>query len=59
MIIDVVVASTSRFQKFGPVRSPEDAEDLSGEVILEKIKAAGHIARYALLPDGFVLREPV
>ena len=59
MIIDVVVASTSRFQKFGSAKSPEEAEDLSGKVIFEKIKAAGHTARYALLPDGFVLREAV
>jgi molybdopterin adenylyltransferase len=59
MIIDVVVASTSRFQKFGRVNSPEEAEDLSGKVILEMIKAAGHSARYSLLPDGFVLRETV
>jgi molybdopterin adenylyltransferase len=59
MIIDVVVASTSRFQKFGQVSCPEAAEDLSGKVILEKIKAAGHNARYSLLQDGFVLREAV
>lgn len=59
MIIDVVVASTSRFQNFGPVSSPELADDLSGKVILDKIKAAGHTARYSLLPDGFVLREAV
>ncbi len=59
MIIDVVVASTSRFQKFGRVSSPEEAEDLSGKVILEMIKAAGYTARYSLLPDGFVLREAV
>ena len=59
MIIDVVVASTSRFQKFGRVNSPEEAEDLSGKVILQMIKAAGHSARYSLLPDGFVLREAV
>jgi molybdopterin adenylyltransferase len=59
MIIDVVVASTSRFQKFGRVSSPEEAEDLSGKVILEMIKAAGHSAHYSLLPDGFVLREAV
>jgi len=56
MIIDVVVASTSRFQKFGPVKSPEDAQDLSGQVILDRIKAAGHCARYALQPDGLCLR---
>ncbi len=59
MIIDVVVASTSRFQEFGKVSSPEEAEDLSGKVILEKIKAAEHTACYTLLPDGFVLREAV
>ncbi len=59
MIIDVVVASTSRFRKFGPVRCPEEAEDLSGKMILESIKTAGHIARYVLLPDGFVLRDTV
>jgi molybdenum cofactor biosynthesis protein B len=59
MIIDVVVASTSRFQKFGQVGSPEEAEDLSGKVILEMIKSAGHSASYSLLPDGFVLREAV
>ncbi len=59
MIIDVVVASTSRFEKFGPVSHPEEAEDLSGKVILEKIKGAGYAARYSLLPDGFVLREAV
>ncbi|MCU0638041.1 MAG: MogA/MoaB family molybdenum cofactor biosynthesis protein [Methanothrix sp.] len=57
MIIDVVVASTSRFQKFGAVKRPEDALDLSGQVILERIKAAGHTPRYALHQDGFGLRE--
>ena len=56
MIIDVVVASTSRFHKFGPVSSPEEAEDLSGKVILETIKANGHTAHYRLLPDGI---EPI
>jgi len=56
MIIDVVVASTSRFQRYGPVASPKDAEDLSGEVILGKIKATGYEARYQLLPDGI---EPI
>jgi molybdenum cofactor biosynthesis protein B len=56
MIIDVVVASTSRFQRYGPVARPEDAEDRSGEVILEKIKASGCQASYQLLPDGI---EPI
>lgn len=56
MIIDVVVASTSRFHKFGPVLGPEEAEDLSGKVIMEKIKAAGYTASYSLRPDGI---EPI
>jgi molybdopterin adenylyltransferase len=59
MIIDAVIASTSRYKKFGPVTSPEQAEDLSGKVILDRIKAAGYTARYSLLPDGFALREAV
>jgi len=56
MIIDIVVASTSRFNKFGPVSGPEEAEDLSGKVIQEKIETAGHIDQYRLLPDGI---EPI
>jgi molybdenum cofactor biosynthesis protein B len=56
MIIDVIIASTSRFQKYGPVAVPEDAIDLSGQVILEKIKAAGYDTSYCLLPDGI---EPI
>lgn len=52
MIIDVLVASTSRFNRFGSVDSPDEAEDLSGKVILEKIEASGYQAQYQLLPDG-------
>jgi molybdenum cofactor biosynthesis protein B len=56
MLIDVIIASTSRFQKYGPVARPEDAIDLSGQVILDKIKAAGYDSSYCLLPDGI---EPI
>lgn len=56
MIIDVIIASTSRFQKYGPVAKPEDAIDLSGQVILDKIRAAGYESSYCLLPDGI---EPI
>ncbi len=59
MILDVVVASTSRYSRFGPAASPMQAEDLSGQVIMEKISAAGHTARYALLPDGMGLEKAV
>lgn len=57
MIIDVVIASTSRYSRFGSVRSPEEADDISGQLILERIRQAGHTARYALLPDGLGLRQ--
>jgi molybdenum cofactor biosynthesis protein B len=52
MIIDVIIASTSRFKRYGSVASPKESEDLSGEVILEEIAAFGYEARYQLLPDG-------
>ena len=56
MIIDVVVASTSRYNSFGPVTDPDRAEDLSGKIILERISRAGHTGKYQLLPDGI---EPI
>ncbi len=56
MIIDVIIASTSRFQKYGQVARPEDAIDLSGQVILDKINVAGYDSSYCLLPDGI---EPI
>jgi molybdenum cofactor biosynthesis protein B len=56
MILDVVVASTSRYTKFGSVRDPDRAEDLSGKVILEKIRTAGYTGNYLLIPDGV---EPI
>ncbi len=52
MIIDVLIASTSRFKRYGEICRPEEADDLSGKVILEMIEAAGHEALYRLLPDG-------
>ena len=56
MIIDVVVASTSRYSRFGSVANPDIAEDLSGKIILERIRGAGYIGNYQLLPDGV---EPI
>jgi molybdenum cofactor biosynthesis protein B len=56
MLIDVIIASTSRFQKYGSVARPEDAIDISGQVILEKIKEKGYDSSYQLLPDGI---EPI
>jgi molybdopterin adenylyltransferase len=60
MKIEVIIASTSRFQKFGSVERPQDALDVSGEVILERVQASGHLAFYSLLPDGIgLIREAV
>jgi molybdenum cofactor biosynthesis protein B len=59
MIIDVVIASTSRFQRYGSAANPDDAEDSSGKVILDRVKANGHTARYHLFPDGLGLRDVV
>jgi molybdenum cofactor biosynthesis protein B len=56
MRIDVIIASTSRFKRYGSVAKPEEADDLSGIAILEKTKAAGHDTTYRLLPDGI---EPI
>ncbi|MCR3882861.1 MogA/MoaB family molybdenum cofactor biosynthesis protein [Methanotrichaceae archaeon M04Ac] len=56
MIIEVVVVSTSRFEKFGAAEDPEDAEDLSGRAILDRLREAGRSFTYRLIPDGV---EPV
>lgn len=56
MIIDVVVVSTSRYRRFGEVCRPEEAEDLSGEVIVNLVASAGYRPDYRLLPDGI---EPI
>lgn len=56
MIIDAIIASTSRFKTYGPVSRPEEAKDTSGQIILERIRAAGYESTYHLLPDGI---EPI
>lgn len=52
MIIDSITVSTSRFTRYGSVSGPDDAEDLSGRVIVDRISASGHDFRYRLIPDG-------
>lgn len=52
MKIEVVVVSTSRFERFGDVGSPEEAEDLSGRAILDRLCDAGRNFTYRLVPDG-------
>lgn len=48
--------STSRFEKFGPVAEPEEAEDLSGRAIQDLLSEARRSFTYRLVPDGV---EPV
>jgi molybdenum cofactor biosynthesis protein B len=52
MRIAVLTVSTSRYHRYGDVADPNEADDLSGEVILRKISSAGHDFTYCLVPDG-------
>lgn len=56
MNIDVITVSTSRFSRYGPVQRPEDADDASGDLLLNRIASAGNTGAYMLVPDGI---EPV
>jgi len=48
----VISISTSRFEKFGNVKTPEEAQDDSGRMIIELLQDAGHTLRfYYLLSD--------
>jgi len=52
--------STSRFERFGDVGSPEEAEDLSGRAILDRLRDAGRKSTYRLVPDGVeAVREAI
>lgn len=48
----LITISSSRYEKFGKVRTPEAAEDRSGQLIQKELKSAGHrILAYRLVPD--------
>jgi molybdopterin adenylyltransferase len=48
----VISISTSRFVKYGSVKTPEEAEDISGRIIIDLLENAGHKLRlYALISD--------
>ncbi len=50
--VGVISISTSRFAKYGSVKAPEEAEDISGRVIIDLLKSAGHnLQSYALISD--------
>ncbi len=48
----VISISTSRFRKFGSVQTPEEAEDISGRIIIDLLENAGHkLQIYTLISD--------
>ncbi|MCC7577068.1 MAG: MogA/MoaB family molybdenum cofactor biosynthesis protein [Methanomethylovorans sp.] len=48
----LITVSTSRFEKYGPARSPQEAEDLSGGRMYTLVREKGHeIVSYSLVPD--------
>ncbi len=50
--VGVISISTSRFEKYGDIQEPEEADDISGRVIIDHVKNAGHSVRsYTLISD--------
>ena len=50
--VGVISISTSRFAKYGSAKTPEEAEDISGRIIIDLLKSAGHkFHSYALISD--------
>jgi len=50
--VGVISISTSRFEKFGKVKVPEEAEDVSGRIAIDLLENAGHkVHSYALISD--------
>ena len=48
----LISVSTSRFNKYGPVRSRQEGEDLSGDLMCNLVKESGHeVMSYSLVPD--------
>jgi molybdenum cofactor biosynthesis protein B len=49
--IEVATISSSRYQKHGNARAPEDTDDTSGAIVIDALRRDGHTMRYTLLPD--------
>lgn len=48
----LVTISTSRFEEYGSVNSPEEADDISGKVMRDLVLSKGHtVSKYELVPD--------
>jgi len=49
----LITVSTSRYNKYGSVTDPEQADDISGGIMSELLKGPGfEVVRYSLLPDN-------
>lgn len=59
--IIIISISTSRFMKYGSVKTPEEAEDISGRIIINLFENAGHkLNSYTLISDeGRVITRSV
>jgi len=57
----VISISTSRFENFGSAKAPEEAEDVSGKIIIELLIKAGYKLRgYILVSDeGGAITEAI
>lgn len=52
----LVTISSSRYEEFGSVFSPDDANDLSGRTMHDLVTSMGYdISRYELIPDDISL----
>jgi len=53
--IAVATISSSRYRDHEGARTPSEADDASGAIIIDALQDMGHTARYSLLPDDISL----
>ena len=53
--IEVATISSSRYRDHEGARTPSDADDVSGAIILDALRDVGHTVGYSLLPDDISL----
>lgn len=48
----LITVSTSRFEKYGSISSPDEADDISGKIMLDELLSHGNkVVFYRLVPD--------
>lgn len=50
-VFEVATISSSRYRMHEHANTPEEADDISGAIIIDALHRHGHAARYTLLPD--------